>query len=207
MTSTRLLGAALTGLLLFSFNANAGIYRWIDENGNVRFGDAIPPKAAKLERHVLDRRGNLRDVLKRQRTVEELEQHRKRLAALATERERRAVQEKYDRYLTTTFSSIDELQQLRDERLEERDAQVLSVEKEGENLRRAIARERVRKSNSALAQQNLLRSFEQELEDVQTKIAEMKRLQQLEFQGLNEDLARYEYLSLKRAMHRGSPIN
>ncbi|MGJ8670651.1 MAG: DUF4124 domain-containing protein [Oceanococcus sp.] len=205
MTPTSLRIAAIILLFTCAFSVNAEIYRWIDEDGNVRFSDTVPPKASKLERHVLDQQGNLKDVLKRQRTFEELEQHRNRIAALANEKERRAEQEKYDQYLWTTFSGLHELELLRDERLKERDAQIADLHRETDDLKRAEARERARKSNSALAQQNLLRSLQDDIAALELKAEEMEAVRLQEFQGLNKDLERYGFLKLKRAMNKTGP--
>lgn len=202
MTSIWARFVALFLLILLVNPASAEIYRWIDENGNVRFSDSVPPKASRLERHVLDKQGNLRDVLKRQRTVAELAQHRKRLKALKTERARREEQEKYDRYLWTSFDSLEQLERLRDDRLGERDAQIVLVQDEIENMKRAIARERARQSGNVVAQQNLMRSMQDDLAKLQEKVTQMKDLRRQEFQGLSKDMTRYEYLRLKRAMNR-----
>ncbi len=203
MTSISVRIATLSCLILLANPSLAEIYRWVDENGNVRFSDTVPPKASKLERHVLDKRGNLRDVLKRQRTVEELEQHRKRLDALANEKERRAEQEKYDLYLWTTFASLGELEALRDERLAEHDTQLTNLQSEIDDLERAIARERARKANNVLAQQNLMRSLQEDVRILQEKRAEMELRRKMEFQGLSLDMNRYEYLRVRRAMNQG----
>jgi hypothetical protein len=34
----------LLALLIITTNSSAGIYRWVDENGNVQFGDRPPPE-------------------------------------------------------------------------------------------------------------------------------------------------------------------
>ena len=176
------------------------IYRWVDENGSVHFSDSVPPKASKLERHVLDKQGNLRDVLKRQRTVEELEQHRHRIEAMATESQRRSHQEEYDRYLWTTFASLSTLEALRDERLEARDQQIMNLQDELSDVERALARERARRAERVLAQQNMMRLLEDDIGEIKRRIETVKLARQQEFQGLNKDIARYEYLRLKRAV-------
>lgn len=194
----------LVFLALAVMPAQAAIYRWVDENGQVRFSDRIPPPVAKLERHVLDKQGNLRDVLARQRTLEELEQHRQRLAAIQSEQARRAEQERYDDYLWTTFANLDVLKALRDDRLAERQSQINQALDKLDSLERAIARETQRKSSSAVAQQNLLRALQQDVEHLKIEIDRITALRQQEFDGLNRDMQRYEYLWVQNAMNRGN---
>ncbi len=194
------------GLLLFSNVGWSEIYRWIDKNGEVRFSDSLPPSAAKLERHVLDGQGNLRDVLRRQRTVEELEQHRLRSEAMSTEAEQRARQEQYDEFLRTTFNELREIEALRQERLEIRDGQIATLSDDIQELKRRIVREQARKWDSAVAQQNLLRALEEELRQTEASVNEVKTIRQREFEGLNKDAQRFEFLRLKRAMHAAPRI-
>ncbi len=187
-------------LCLLSTASWSQIYRWVDENGQVHFSDSVPPEVSKLERHVLDQHGNLREVLRRQRTVEELEMHRRRMDAMDTERDRRAQQDEYDRYLWTTFSSIDALAKLRDERLSVRDQQIELLERDMQQIERSLAHERGRRSERPLAQQNRIRTLESDSAAVAAKIADIKKQRQAEFEGLNKDIARYEYLRLRRAV-------
>ena len=37
----------IMALLLFSFSANGGLYRWVDENGNVSYSDRVPQTAVR----------------------------------------------------------------------------------------------------------------------------------------------------------------
>lgn len=187
-------------LCLLSTASWSQIYRWVDENGQVHFSDSVPPEVSKLERHVLDQHGNLREVLRRQRTVEELEMHRQRMDAMDTERDRRAQQDEYDRYLWTTFSNIEALEKLRDERLSVRDQQIALLEQDMQKVERALAHERGRRTERPLAQQNRIRSLESDSAEIAAKLAEIKKQRQREFEGLNKDMARYEYLRLRRAV-------
>lgn len=193
-------GVTALCLCLLSTAGWSQIYRWVDENGQVHFSDAIPPEVSKLERHVLDQHGNLREVLRRQRTVEELEAHRRRMDAMDTERDRRAQQDEYDRYLWTTFESLDALEKLRDDRLSVRDQQIELLNKDMQKIERELTRERSRRTERPLAQQNTIRALESDSAAIAAKIAEIKRQRQSEFEGLNKDMARYEYLRLRRAV-------
>jgi len=77
--------------------ANSGkIYRWVDENGVVHFGDAIPPEYSKERHEVLDERGV-------RTTVNEVRE----AAPLRSDR---------DRALLATYGSVAEIEEVRDRR-------------------------------------------------------------------------------------------
>lgn len=186
--------------LVLSFASSAEIYRWVDENGNVHFSDRYTRESTPLERHVLDSRGNLVEVLHRQRTVAELEQHRARLAAMTTEAEKRRRQDDYDRYLLGSFESLQDLESLRDERLQIRDAQITDLKAEVETLAARVARENEKRVTNVIAQQNLIRTLEADLEALRAKLAEVEGQRNEEFEGLSADMRRYEFLTLQRAI-------
>lgn len=192
-------------LALLSPVASAEIYRWVDEDGNVHFSDRVPPAVSKLERHVLDEQGNLREVLHRQRTVEELNLHRERLAAMQDEAQRRARQKAYDRYLWTTFNSLQAVEELRDERMEIRDNQIIELVDERDRLTLAVREESDRRSNNVVAQQNLIRSLEADLAHIEASIEELQTQRREEFRGLSADMQRYEYLQLRQSMYNEEP--
>lgn len=93
------------------------LYKWVDENGVVHYGDAIPADAAEKERHILNRHGVTTRVLDRARTSEELavmaEAERRRQQEARAER----VQRERDKVLLDTYLSEDEIAMLRDRRI------------------------------------------------------------------------------------------
>lgn len=109
-----LLLAALTLPMLASAQQ---LYRWVDENGQVHYGDRIPPKYAKKQRDQLNTQGVVVDSKERELTASELEA--KQRAELKAEKAKLAAAEqaRHDRYLVTTYSSVNEIIDLRDSRL------------------------------------------------------------------------------------------
>jgi hypothetical protein len=78
-------------------SASSGkIYRWVDENGVVHFGDAIPPEYSKERHEILDERGV-------RTTVNEVRE----AAPLRSDR---------DRALLATYGSVAEIEEVRDRR-------------------------------------------------------------------------------------------
>ncbi|HWP94914.1 MAG TPA: DUF4124 domain-containing protein [Gammaproteobacteria bacterium] len=100
------------------------LYKWVDENGVVHYGDKIPPEYAKQEREVLTEQGIKVDTLEAQKTPEQL-------AAEAAERERQEQERKaaeeraaHDRMLLATYTSVADLERARDRRIQDLEAQV-----------------------------------------------------------------------------------
>lgn len=111
-----LLAALLLGLALATPAGAADgkkLYRWVDEKGQVHFGDKLPPQDAKQGRETLNRQGMVTSTVPREPTAEELAQQR--AEALAREESaRRAV---VDRTLLQSYTSVAELQAAREERV------------------------------------------------------------------------------------------
>lgn len=104
------------------------LYRWVDENGVVHYGDRIPPEYADRDRAVLNTQGVMvdreegaltpaeRDAIARQRALE--------TAALNA----RAEVARRDRMLLETYLSVTDIENLRDSRLEMLESQVTVTE-------------------------------------------------------------------------------
>ena len=54
---TILASGALATLLVAGAAVAETVYRWVDENGVVHFGDAIPPEYAEQEKLILNEQG------------------------------------------------------------------------------------------------------------------------------------------------------
>ena len=87
-------------------------FRWVDEKGVVHYGDRVPPQYASQERAILNRQGVETGHLEAQRSPEQLE------ADAARESEARK-QKQHDYFLLTTYTSIGDIEQLRDLRLDQ----------------------------------------------------------------------------------------
>lgn len=87
-------------------------YRWVDERGVVHYGDRIPPEYARRESAVLNRQGVAVSVRPAQKTPEQL--------ALETEQRAIADREKQrDNFLLSTYTSVRDIENLRDQRVQQ----------------------------------------------------------------------------------------
>lgn len=121
-------------LLLLCLAANTvhaqQLYRWVDENGEVHFGDSIPAEYSEIERQVVNEHGITVDVLHAKKTDEELAEEA-RLAELERDME---LQRRADQALLATYLSVDEIIMHRDRRVELFQAQARVTELYLKNL-------------------------------------------------------------------------
>lgn len=132
---------AVTALLLASgtsMSIAGELYRWVDEQGIVHYGDSVPPEYSKTERQVLNERGVAIKELPRQKTAEELEADQRADAVDDAERQRQREAERRDAVLLSTYLSIDEIEALRNRRKELLDGQIRVTEIYLLNLREKL---------------------------------------------------------------------
>ena len=110
------------------------LYRWVDENGVVHYGDSIPARYAEVERQVVNEHGITVDVLRAKKTEEEIAEEA-RLNELRVEAE---LQRRRDQALLATYLTIDEIEMHRDRRVELFQAQARVTELYLRNLQRRM---------------------------------------------------------------------
>ena len=110
------------------------LYRWVDKDGVVHFGDSIPPEYAEVEKQVVNEYGITVDVMRGKKTEEEIAEE-KRLEELHMQEE---LQRRADRALLATYLSIDEIIMHRDRRVELFQAQARVTELYLRNLQRRL---------------------------------------------------------------------
>ena len=114
-------------------NAQKGIaYRWVDEQGVIHYGDNIPPQYASQDRTILNAQGVEVGHLDRQKSPEEE-------AVAARAREALMKQRQHDAFLVSTYTSVKDIEALRDARLDQLKAQRTAAEQYVESLRVRLA--------------------------------------------------------------------
>lgn len=112
------------------------LYRWVDENGIVHYGDSVPPEYADADKQILNEHGITLGVVRGKKTPEELAEER-RQQELAGQREE---QRRQDQALLATYLSVDEIIMHRDRRVELFKAQARVTELYIRNLERRLER-------------------------------------------------------------------
>jgi uncharacterized protein DUF4124 len=210
--STKLLVPAL---LLALLAAGAGaqdrqkqqkLYRWVDKNGQVHYGDSIPAEYSEQDRDVLNKQGVKVGREEGIITPEE--------AAVKAAEDRAARDEQKrklrDRVLLQTYQSVQELEVLRDNRLDLVDAQLTIQEQSLSNLRaQRVQIERIaaryapvnRDPSAEPMPDEIARDLERSATDIDTQQANLeKRRQERENirQNFEADIKRYQELRAVR---------
>ena len=110
------------------------LYRWVDADGVVHYGDSIPAEFADNEKQVLNDAGITVDVLRGKKTPEELAEEKRQLEL----EQQRELQRRADKALLATYLSIDEIEMHRDRRVELFKAQARVTELYLRNLQRRL---------------------------------------------------------------------
>lgn len=110
---------------------NKKVYRWVDKNGQVHYGDSVPAEYSEQDRDVLNRQGV--KVGREEGTITPEEAAAKAAEEKAAREEQK--RKLRDRVLIQTYQSVKELEILRDTRLELVDAQLTIQEQSLANLR------------------------------------------------------------------------
>jgi hypothetical protein len=111
-----LLAVAIAGLF-GSLDADAQkLYRWVDQDGVVRYSDQVPPEAVNEERQTLDRRGMTVDRVDRAMTPEERAARDLELAEQARLAKNEEEQRKLDAILLGSYQSEADLERTFKER-------------------------------------------------------------------------------------------
>jgi hypothetical protein len=113
--------------LTHAADARVGAYKWVDENGVTHYGDSVPAQYAKKESTVLNKQGMVVGRTDAQKSPEEQAQ---------ADREKEAMirQKQHDSFLLSTYTSVKDIEALRDERLEQISGQRRAAEAYVETL-------------------------------------------------------------------------
>jgi hypothetical protein len=86
------------------------LYKWVDDQGQVHYGDHIPPEYASQESQIVNGQGVEIAHIDAQKSAEQLAaEEQKKLAAIETQHR--------DQNLLNTYVSLQEIERLRDQRL------------------------------------------------------------------------------------------
>jgi Domain of unknown function (DUF4124) len=107
-------------------------YRWVDEQGVVHYGDNVPPQYANQQRTLLNGQGVEVGRLEAQKTPEQQAADARDHAAIMK-------QKQHDAFLVTTYTSVKDIEALRDVRLEQLKGVRAAAEQYVETLRVRLA--------------------------------------------------------------------
>ena len=108
------------------------VFRCKDHNGQTHYGDSMPPQCAGLDTEVLNENGIQVRLIEGEATRAKRLEREAAEAKIRKEREQRALR---DRTLIETYLSVEDIERLRDQRLEQLDAMYRVTEQNISNLR------------------------------------------------------------------------
>jgi Domain of unknown function (DUF4124) len=103
-------------------------FRWVDDQGVVHYGDEIPPQYAGKDREIMNLQGVAVAHVDGQKSPDQLAGEARDRAALIK-------QKQHDAFLITTYTSVKDIEALRDSRLEQLKAQHAAAQQYIESLR------------------------------------------------------------------------
>lgn len=112
---TTAFSALAAALLLAGGTAQAGMYRWVDGNGHVHYGDTLPPTYQKSGAAEMNKQGQ---VIKRTQSEAERKADAERQAEQKRIQQEKQKQAQLDRALTSTYTTEAEIDLARDRALE-----------------------------------------------------------------------------------------
>lgn len=136
----RLITLVAIGLSLTAIPALAQqkLYRWVDDEGVVHYGDTVPAQFADRDRTLLNEQGVTVGFEQGEITPEERAEMERRQALAEKERLDRENAARRDRVLRDTYITVADIEDLRDRRLELIESQIRVTEFYLNNLRRRL---------------------------------------------------------------------
>jgi len=171
MTTLKHLSIVFTGILILITLSNPAYARfkcWTNSEGIKECGEKVPPEYAQQGHQEMSKQGIVLEKKKRAKTKEEVEEEAKKAELLAKEQKAKDLKEKQDRILLDTFTSISDIEAVRDDKLAVIESSITLTKKRNEKtqedldkrIQAAASEERAGKApNEALLKDiNLLRA-------------------------------------------------
>jgi hypothetical protein len=140
--------ALCTSLWLSMPTLHAGkLYKWVDDNGQTRYGDRIPPQYAKKSNKTLNKQGVVVESKAAAKTREQIAEE-KRLAKRKAEQESKRQQQAHlDRILLDTFTNEDEMILTRDGKIQAIEAVIRVTNSRTEKIKQRLEKQQLRAAN------------------------------------------------------------
>lgn len=188
-------------LLMVPHLAQAKLYKWVDENGEIHYTDKVPPQAASRGHTELNQRGLTVEQVEAAKTAEELAREEE-LKRLRSEQESLLREQKAkDATLLRTYRTEDEISMTRNGKLASIDAKVNVMLNETKSLKEKLSKLQTEAAAMELSGKKPDESLTEQIDKTRRRIeaayTEMVRREQ-EKEVVNadfdRDLARYRVL-------------
>jgi hypothetical protein len=102
-------------------SSSQSTYKWVDEQGVTHYGDSVPAEYSQREQKILNSQGV--EVQKKQAEMSQAE-----AVAYATQQREEARRRQHDMFLVSTYSTISDIESVRDTRLDQINGQISAAE-------------------------------------------------------------------------------
>ena len=137
--------ALCTSLWLSVPTLHAGkLYKWVDENGQTRYGDRIPPQYAKKSNKTLNKQGVVVESKAAAKTQEQIAEEQRLAKRKAEQESKRQQQAHLDRILLDTFTNEDEMILTRDGKIEAIEAVIRVTNSRTEKIKQRLEKQQLR---------------------------------------------------------------
>ena len=206
--------ALLLALALCAFAAQgwaATLYKWIDEDGKIRYSDRLPANQSKREHQQLNSQGvvlTTRDAAKSpEEKAEDAEAQRKLDEVQNEEARLKSIQKNQDRVLLMTFSSEEEIEHARDSRIQVIDSVIGLIESSIATTQEKLDQlKRSAKRNYVSQNKEIPGGLAQKIEHFERKI-EIRNAQLVAKAEEKEKIRQKYELDLERFQHLKSASN
>jgi hypothetical protein len=186
---------------LLAFGTEAGLYRWVDDEGNVHYTDIIPPSQITKGHTELTEEGVRIKTVPPAKTTEEI-QKEKELERLRAQQERIIEQQKAaDRVLLQTFRSEDDIKMARDGKLASIDVMIRVTKNDIRRQQEWLSRLRTEAANLERSGKRIpkqlsdsISSSERSIRDAYGAIADREEQKKAIRDSFERDLDRFRQL-------------
>ncbi len=181
------------------------LYKWVDENGQIRYGDRIPPQYARKSNETLNQQGITVDRQEAAKTPEQIAAAQR--LEEAREAAERVQQEKdlKDRILLDTFTNEDEMVLTRDGKIEAIEAIIRVTNGRTEKLKLRLSKLKTRAANIERSGKPVSDKLNAEIRETRQQIAQnfiylksRNSDQQLIREQYEVDIARFRELQAEK---------
>ncbi len=181
------------------------LYKWVDENGQIRYGDRIPPQYARKSNETLNQQGITIDHKEAAKTPEQIaEEQRLEEARIAAERIQQE-QDRKDQILLDTFTNEDEMVLTRDGKIEAIEAIIRVTNGRTEKLKLRLSELKSRAANIERSGKPVPEKLNSDIKETRHQIAQnftyvRKRQgdQRLIREQFEADIARFRELQAEK---------
>jgi hypothetical protein len=196
-----------TSLLLSVPSLHAGkLYKWVDENGQIRYGDRVPPQYAKKSNETLNKQGVVIESKAAAKTKEQLAEEQKLVELKAKQERKRQQQAHQDRILLDTFTNEDEMILTRDGKIEAIEAVIRVTDSRTEKIKHRLENYALRAANLERSGKAIPQKLQQDIREARRQIrynsdyvSNRRKAQQAIRQKFKLDIKRFRTLKMAEA--------